>query len=142
MCARLTPFRRIVSGHRVLPGVECQGVGAADLRVLAVLAAPREIDNVAAQPRHAPCDRRVLIEPPAMLLLKSRLVAEQNDFDFDHERSSVCCISYAWSEPTRSFSCLQGSVPTRLASRELEHVPPRLNRGDSRHAKNRRIYLH
>jgi len=25
---------------------------------------------------------------------------------------------------------------------DLEHVPPRLNRGDSRHAKNRRIYRH
>jgi len=24
----------------------------------------------------------------------------------------------------------------------LEHVPPRLNRGDSRHAKNRRVYRH
>ena len=25
---------------------------------------------------------------------------------------------------------------------ELEHVPPRLNRGDSREAKNRRVYRH
>ena len=39
-----------------------------------------------------------------------------------------------------------GIAPPNAAShdfaRELEHVPPQLNRGDSREAKDRRVYRH
>ena len=34
-------------------------------------------------------------------------------------------------------------VPLRVSAEgELEHVPPQLNRGDSREAKDRRVYRH
>jgi hypothetical protein len=50
----------------------------------------------------------------------------------------------AWPRVIRAQ---QSSTPvigylSTLSEAQLEHVPPRLNRGDSRHAKNRRIYRH
>jgi putative ABC transport system substrate-binding protein len=50
-------------------------------------------------------------------------------------------ISYgsATTEAFRLAGIYTGRV---LKGEKLEHVPPRLNRGDSRHAKNRRVYRH
>ena len=60
--------------------------------------------------------------------------------NFDNERRKS--MSVAKSYPRNHLNLLDGRVQAGRILFALEHVPPQLNRGDSRGATDRRVYRH